>query len=64
MHHLVDIIEQATGHEPYCVSCDSPTTITVADDTVWLACSSIDEPQSFLRGILDPHTHRPIASLS
>ena len=64
-NRAVDLIEQRHRETPFCVACGA-ATVTVADDgTVWLQCSTMNEPKSRFRRLISldslaGHTHTPI----
>jgi hypothetical protein len=65
---MLDLIEQALDHDPYCALCNAPTDIRDRDGRLWLECSTapVDAPTRLIDrigGALLPHPRRLIVDL-
>jgi hypothetical protein len=63
---VVDRIERAIDHDPYCPACGAPTTVVDEDGVLVLRCTAAAEAAGRLARILAtivPHVRRPILDL-
>ncbi len=62
----IRIIEDALDQEPFCTTCDRPTTIRDVDDVLYLSCATVTRSGGFLTRLsatILAHTDRRILDL-
>lgn len=65
--HVLELIERALQDDPFCHTCDSPTTIDDIDGRIWLVCSTTHAPRSLLArigGAILPHERQLVVDLT
>jgi len=64
---LLEMIERALTTDPFCPTCNAPTTIRDDDGLLWLECSAVAEATGILariESVLRIHPRRLVVDLT